>query len=110
MAMLSPGRGLVVGMAVVAVAFVLDRVSLAVVVAPGEQRRALPRRKLALIVSALFVGAILGRAIGIHECPFSLGTSFADPSDTAVNWFRDTCDVVTRPFNDFLCRAFLIRA
>ena len=108
--MLSPGRGLVVGMAVVAVAFVLDRVSLAVVVAPGEQRRALPRRKLALIVSALFVGAILGRAIGIHEFPFSWGTSFADPVDTAVNWFRDTFDVVTRPFNDFLVRDVLIRA
>ena len=108
--MLSPGRGLVVGMAVVAVAFVLDRVSLAVVVAPGEQRRALPRRKLALIVSALFVGAILGRVIGIHEFPFSWGTSFADPIDTAVNWFRDTFDVVTRPFNDFLVRDVLIRA
>ena len=97
-------------MAVVAVAFVLDRVSLAVVVAPGEQRRALPRRKLALIVSALFVGAILGRVIGIHEFPFSWGTSFADPIDTAVNWFRDTFDVVTRPFNDFLVRDVLIRA
>jgi glycine betaine/proline transport system permease protein len=108
--MLSPGRGLVVGMAVVAVAFVLDRVSLAVVVAPGEQRRALSRRKLALIVSALFVGAILGRVIGIHEFPFSWGTSFADPVDTAVNWFRDTFDVVTRPFNDFLVRDVLIRA
>lgn len=108
--MLSPGRGLVVGMAVVAVAFVLDRVSLAVVVAPGEQRRALPRRKLALIVSALFIGAILGREIGIHEFPFSWGTSFADPVDTAVNWFRDTFDVVTRPFNDFLVRDVLIRA
>ena len=108
--MLSPGRGLVVGMAVVAVAFVLDRVSLAVVVAPGEQRRALPRRKLALILSALFVGAIFGRAIGIHEFPFSWGTSFADPVDTAVNWFRDTFDVVTRPFNDFLVRDVLIRA
>lgn len=108
--MLSPGRGLVVGMAVVAVAFVLDRVSLAVVVAPGEQRRALPRRKLALIVSALFVGAVLGRVIGIHEFPFSWGTSFADPVDTAVNWFRDTFDVVTRPFNDFLVRDVLIRA
>ena len=108
--MLSPGRGLVVGMAVVSVAYVLDRVSLAVVVAPGEQRRAVSRRKMLLVGFALIIGTMLGRVIGIHECPFSWGTSFADPVDTAVNWFRDTFDVVTRPFNDFLVRDVLIRA
>ena len=108
--MLSPGRGLVVGMAVVSVAYVLDRVSLAVVVAPGEQRRAVSRRKLLLVGFALIIGTMLGRVIGIHEFPFSWGTSFADPVDTAVNWFRDTFDVVTRPFNDFLVRDVLIRA
>jgi glycine betaine/proline transport system permease protein len=108
--MLSPGRGLVVGMAVVSVAYVLDRVSLAVVVAPGEQRRAVPRRKMLLVGFALIIGTMLGRATGIHEFPFSWGTSFADPVDTAVNWFRDTFDVVTRPFNDFLVRDVLIRA
>ena len=108
--MLSPGRGLVVGMAVVSVAYVLDRVSLAVVVAPGEQRRAVSRRKMLLVGFALIIGTMLGRATGIHEFPFSWGTSFADPVDTAVNWFRDTFDVVTRPFNDFLVRDVLIRA
>ena len=108
--MLSPGRGLVVGMAVVSVAYVLDRVSLAVVVAPGEQRRVVSRRKMLLVGIALIIGTMLGRATGIHEFPFSWGTSFADPVDTAVNWFRDTFDVVTRPFNDFLVRDVLIRA
>jgi len=108
--MLSPGRGLVVGMAVVSVAYVLDRVSLAVVVAPGEQRRAVARRKMLLVGFALIIGTMLGRAVGIHEFPFSWGTSFADPVDTAVNWFRDTFSVVTRPFNDFQVREVLNRA
>jgi glycine betaine/proline transport system permease protein len=108
--MLSPGRGLVVGMAVVAVAFVLDRVSLAVVVAPGEQRRSVSRKKIVLIASSLIIASIVGRLAGIQEFPFSWGTSFADPVDTAVNWFRDTFSVVTRPFNDFLVRDVLIRA
>lgn len=108
--MLSPGRGLVVGMAVVAVAFVLDRVSLAVVVAPGEKRRSVSRKKIVLIASSLIIASIVGRLAGIQEFPFSWGTSFADPVDTAVNWFRDTFSVVTRPFNDFLVRDVLIRA
>ncbi|MEY3389186.1 MAG: hypothetical protein RLZ74_792, partial [Actinomycetota bacterium] len=52
---LSPGKGLVVSLAVVAVAFVLDRVSLALVNSPGSKNTTLSRRQLLGIIAALVV-------------------------------------------------------
>ena len=107
---LAPGRGFVVSMAVVAVAFVLDRVSMALVPQPGTTRRKISRRTMLTFAAAIATATVIGRVAGWHEFPFSWGTSFADPIDTAVNWFRDTFDVVTRPFNDFIVRDVLLRS
>ena len=107
---LSPGRGLVVSLAVVAVAFVLDRVSMALVSEPGSTYKRLPRNVIIVAVVALVAATVIGRIAGWNEFPISFGTSFADPIDTAVNWFRDTFSFITRPFNDFIVRDVLIRA
>jgi glycine betaine/proline transport system permease protein len=107
---LSPGRGLVVSLAVVAVAFVLDRVSLALVRQPGSTQRVVSRKSLLYFCSAIVIATFLGRIIGWHEFPFSWGTSFADPIDTGVIWFRDTFSFITRPFNDFIVRDVLLRS
>jgi glycine betaine/proline transport system permease protein len=107
---LSPGRGLVVSLAVVAVAFVLDRVSMALIVEPGTNVKKLSRNAVIGIVGGVVLAAIVGRIAGWHQFPVSYGTSFADPIDTAVNWFRDTFSFITRPFNDFIVRDVLIRA
>jgi glycine betaine/proline transport system permease protein len=107
---LSPGRGLVVSLAVVAVAFVLDRVSMALVSEPGSTHKRIPRNVIAIAVAALVAATVIGRIAGWNEFPISFGTSFADPVDTAVNWFRDTFSFATRPFNDFIVRDVLIRA
>lgn len=107
---LSPGRGLVVSLAVVAVAFVLDRVSMSLVSEPGSTYKRLPRNVIIVAVVALVVATVIGRIAGWNEFPISYGTSFADPIDTAVNWFRDTFSFITRPFNDFIVRDVLIRA
>ena len=107
---LSPGRGLVVSLAVVAVAFVLDRVSMALVSEPGSTDKRLPRNVIIVAVVALVAATVIGRIAGWNEFPISFGTSFADPIDTAVNWFRDTFSFITRPFNDFIVRDVLIRA
>jgi len=61
-------------------------------------------------VAALVLATFIGRIIGWHQFPLSFGTSFADPIDTGVNWFRDTFSFITRPFNDFIVRDVLIRA
>lgn len=108
--LLSPGRGMVVGLAVVAVALVLDRLSAALIIIPGSRQHQLSWRVVvAFIVGVAFV-SVISRVIGVHNFPFSWGTSFADPVDSFVAWFRDTFDVVTRPFNDFVVRELLIRS
>jgi len=107
---LQPGRGLVVSLAVVAVAFVLDRISQSFVNKPGEPHMRYSRKQLTWIVGGIVGAIIAGKLVGIGAFPFSWGTSFADPVDDAVAWFRDTFDVVTRPFNDFVVRDVLIRS
>lgn len=107
---LAPGRGLVVSLAVVAVAFVLDRVSMALISEPGSTHKRLSRNVSIAAVAALIAATVIGRNAGWIEFPISYGTSFADPIDTAVNWFRDTFSFITRPFNDFIVRDVLIRA
>jgi len=107
---LSPGRGLVVSLAVVAVAFVLDRVSMALISEPGTSVQKLSRNVVIGIVGGVVLATIIGRIAGWNHFPVSYGTSFADPIDTAVNWFRDTFSFITRPFNDFIVRDVLIRA
>ena len=107
---LSPGRGLVVSLAVVAVAFVLDRVSTALISEPGSTHKRLPRNVIILAIAALIAATVIGRIAGWNEFPIAYGTSFADPVDTGVNWFRDTFSFITRPFNDFIVRDVLIRA
>jgi glycine betaine/proline transport system permease protein len=107
---LSPGRGLVVSLAVVAVAFVLDRVSMALISQPGSSTVKTSRKAIIGFVAALVLATFIGRIIGWHQFPISFGTSFADPIDTGVNWFRDTFSFITRPFNDFIVRDVLIRA
>ena len=107
---LQPGRGLIVSLAVVAVALVLDRVSMSLVSNPGAQRIRIKRNTLYVGLICLAVMAVIGRVFGWIEFPFSWGTSFADPIDTGFKWFRTTFDVVTRPFNDFVVREILVRA
>jgi glycine betaine/proline transport system permease protein len=107
---LESGRGLIVGLAVVAVALVLDRVSMSLVSTPGVQRIRIKRHTLYIGLICLAVVAVIGRVFGWIEFPFSWGTSFADPIDTGFKWFRTTFDVITRPFNDFIVREILVRA
>lgn len=107
---LEPGRGLVVSLAVVAVALVLDRVSRSLVIEPGAQRFHISRKLMYATIASLLFATLVGRIMGWIEFPFSWGTSFADPIDTGFKWFRTTFDVVTRPFNDFVVRELLVRA
>jgi glycine betaine/proline transport system permease protein len=107
---LEPGRGLVVSLAVVAVALVLDRVCRSLVIEPGGQRFHISRKLMYVTIIGLAIATLTGRMMGWVEFPFSWGTSFADPIDTGFKWFRTTFDVVTRPFNDFVVRELIVRA
>ena len=75
---LSPGRGLVVSLAVVAVAFVLDRVSMALISHPGSSTVKTSRKAIISFVAALVLATFIGRIIGWHQFPLSFGTSFGE--------------------------------
>ena len=100
------GRGLAAGLAIVAVAMVLDRVGRSLAFAD----RTRPASRRYVITSLLLVaGAIVvGRAMGWVTFPEVWEVSVFDPVDTAVRWGRDNLSFITRPVNDFIVAGLLI--
>ncbi len=100
------GRGFAVGLAVVAVAIVLDRISRAVVV---TDRSKLPSTRTTLIaVSALVVLVIVGFVTGTTEFPDVWDVKTFDPVDNGVDWTRDNLRWLTRWFNDLVVAEFYV--
>jgi glycine betaine/proline transport system permease protein len=83
---------------------------MALISQPGASSVKTSRKLFVGSLAAVVLATLIGRLAGWHEFPISYGTSFADPIDTAVNWFRDTFSFATRPFNDFIVRDVLLRA
>ncbi len=106
----APGRGMVAGLAIVAIAIMLDRVSRSFVERPApEDRRRWPR-SLLLAVVGLVVGAIVvGRLGGWIEFPGDFDATFADPLDDFIVWIRDSFGDQTQWVNDFVIREFILR-
>jgi glycine betaine/proline transport system permease protein len=104
----SPGRGLLVGLSVVAIATVLDRVS-ASFVQPARTARLRNRRTALAIFGVASVAIIVGRQMGWQEFPASVDTAIAQPVTDFVTWIRNNTRSVTRPLNDFIVRDVLIR-
>jgi glycine betaine/proline transport system permease protein len=96
----STGRGLAVGLAIVAVAMVLDRVGRAI--AESDPIRAWSRRATYIAVGALVAVVVAGRLLGWVAFPEVWGVEAFDPIDTTVTWARDNTSWLTRPFNDFV--------
>jgi glycine betaine/proline transport system permease protein len=104
----SPGRGLAAGLAIVAVAMVLDRIGRSL--AESDRTKQIDKR---LVVAGLAVLAglvILGRSIGAVRFPTVFGVRILDPLDEVVVWARDNLSFITRPLNDFLVADILIPA
>lgn len=113
----SPGRGLVASAAIVCVAIVMDRVvrtflePRSVTSEEGGRVRSTPTPKqlaAGLGIAAVLIG--IGKAAGVGEIPIDIGTTFADPIDTAVLWVRDNFSWLTRPVNDFLVADVIVAA
>jgi glycine betaine/proline transport system permease protein len=103
------GRGIVVGLAIVCVAIVLDRVSGAFVV---QRRQARPLNKHVVwgVAATIVLAVVVGRVAGWNTFPVSWKSSFADSFDSALRWVRDNGRPITRPVNDFIVRDVLIRS
>ena len=102
------GRGLAAGLAIVAVAMVLDRIGKSLV-DPDRTRHFSSKAVLAVAggLAALTVG---GRLSGLTRFPGASSVAVLDPLDRVVFWARDNLSFVTRPFNDFMVRDILIPA
>ncbi|HEX9854892.1 MAG TPA: ABC transporter permease subunit [Acidimicrobiia bacterium] len=94
------GRGIAAGLAIVAVAMVLDRVWRSIATLdPGRRVSWRTIRYAALGVAA---AVIAGRALGWVAFPHVFDTTVFDPIDGAVRWSRDNLTWLTRPVNDFI--------
>ncbi len=100
------GRGIAVGLAIVAVAIVLDRVGRSL--ADRDPTLPMPPQALFGGGAGLVVGVIVGRAFGWVDFPEVWTTRIFDPIDTGVVWARDNLSWITRPVNDFIVADVII--
>jgi len=94
------GRGIAAGLAIVAVAMVLERVWRSLAVLDPLQR--MPRRRLVIGMGVLVAGTVIGRLTGLVDFPEVWGVETFDPIDQVVVWARDNLSWLSRPINDFL--------
>jgi glycine betaine/proline transport system permease protein len=100
------GRGLAAGLAIVAVAMVLDRVGRSV--AEGDRTKRVARPWILGAVAGLAGLVAIGRVIGAGGFPTVWGVEVLDPIDSIVVWARDNLSFITRPLNDFIVAGLLI--
>ena len=106
----SPGRGFVVGLAIVAVAVMLDRVSRSFIERRKSAEWGTRRRTPWLIVAAAVTGlVVLGRQAGWTEFPADWGVTWADRINDGVAWVRDNWRDQTKWINEFLVRDVHVR-
>ena len=100
------GRGIAAGLAIVAVAMVLERVwrSLAVT----DPLKQVPRRWQVIGLGGLMVATIVGRLAGLAEFPDVWDSTAFDPIDDVVVWARDNLSWLTRPVNDFIVGVIIV--
>ena len=111
----SPGRGLVVGVAIVALAITLDRVSRSFIerARPGVDGSGLDsgsRRPIAVGVTlAVLVALVVGRQLDWTAFPGEWGVHWADWVNDLVRWIRDHWGRQTKWLNDFIVRDVHVR-
>jgi glycine betaine/proline transport system permease protein len=106
----APGRGLVIGGAIVSLALVFDRVTRSFIERPTPPPNAPSRRRRTVIVAAgIAVAVVVARATDWIDYPVSWGTDFADPIDDAIIWIRDNVRWLTKDVNDFIVRELWVR-
>lgn len=96
----STGDGVGAGLAIVAIALVLDRIGRAASVT--DRTRLRPLRQTLAIGAGLAIAVLAGRAGGRVAFPEVWDLGVFGPVDTFVDWVQDTFRTQTRWFNDFV--------
>ncbi|NNE94511.1 MAG: ABC transporter permease subunit [Acidimicrobiales bacterium] len=92
------GRGIAAGLAIMAVAMVLDRIWRSA--AERDPLKRHPRNVTLVGLGILAVGALLGRVVGAGSFPEVFDWTLFDPVDDVVTWIRDNLRWLTRPLSD----------
>ncbi len=106
------GRGIATGLAVVAIAAVLDRLAKAVV--SGDRATAPSRRAVLATLAGLAGLVVAGRAAGqagiagMASFPEVWDVRSFDPIDDWVRWVRDNLRWLTRGINEFIISTYYI--
>ncbi len=100
------GRGIAAGLAIVAVAMVLERVWRSFATLDPSKRAPQRIRRAGLV--AIGGATVVGRALGAVEFPKVWRLSAFDPIDNVVTWARDNLSWITRPFNDFFVGEIIV--
>jgi glycine betaine/proline transport system permease protein len=104
----SPGRGLVAGAALVAIALALDRITRSFIERAGQVGNTPLLHRLS-IIAGLLAAIGIGKALGWTNVPFSFDASVVNPIDDGFIWLRDHVSDVTRWINDTVVRQLLVR-
>jgi glycine betaine/proline transport system permease protein len=104
----SPGRGLLVGFAIVAIAIAFDRL-LRSLVLPNRFPKLSGQQFWLMVVSVLILAFFVGRLGGFKTVPWSFDRKVAKPIDEFVVWIRDSFGDSLQTFNDFVVRDIVIR-
>jgi glycine betaine/proline transport system permease protein len=97
----SPGRGLLVGLAITAIAIAFDRVVRSLVEPPTRAWAMGPRWWGGLAAGTVAAWAI-GRAAGVTGSPYVVEADVVEPVDDLVIWIRDTFGDALQWINDLV--------
>jgi glycine betaine/proline transport system permease protein len=100
------GRGIAAGLAIVAVAMVLERVWRSLAVLDPTQR--ISRRWRLIGLNTLVAVTVIGGLLGATDFPEVWRPNVLDPIDQVVIWARDNLSWLTRPTNDFIVAGIII--
>ena len=100
------GRGIAAGLAIVAVAIVLDRLWRGL--AQIDRSRRVSARATLWGAGSLAVAWVIGVVGGWSRFPAVTTVNAFDPIDEIVVWARDNLSFLTRPFNDFMVADVII--
>ncbi len=108
MAQRRTGRGLAIGLAIVAVAMVLDRLGRSIV--EYDRTNPIPRHIVIGATAGLVAATMAGLAAGWTEFPALFSPATFDPIDQGVVWIRDNLRWLTTGFNDFVIGQVIVPA
>lgn len=105
----SPGRGVVVGVAIFGIAFAFDRLGRSLIGARAVASRVRSRDYWLGAAAVLLVAYFVGRGIDHGQVPWTFARDVANPIDDLVKWIRDEFGRNLSSFSDWVTINLVLR-